>query len=91
MPIELFVASLVGLVILVTAIVAVISAPRLGIAARFLAALIFAPLALFCMWGFAAAMEPGDFHILWRVLYVTIFVASLAAIGRLVFTKSATP
>lgn len=71
----------------VAAVRCVIVAQRLQPAVRTVAALVFAPVALFCMYGFAASMEPGDYHIVWRVAYAIIFLACLSAIGRLVLAR----
>lgn len=87
MPTPLIVAVIVGLVIMIWAGRCIIVARRLHPATRIVAALIFAPIALFCLWGFAAAMEPGDYHIAWRVGYVVVFVACLFATGWLVLAK----
>jgi len=87
MPIELLIALCIGLVVLIAAILAVVAAPRLGITFRIVAALIFAPWALFCVYGFAASMEPGDFHVVWRVAYAAVFFACVSAIGRLALAK----
>jgi hypothetical protein len=90
MPKALIVASLVGTLIVISAVAAVIKAPRLGKVVRFVAALPFAPIGIICLYGFAAAMEPGDFHVIWRILYAAVFFACLGAIGRLLFSKSLT-
>ncbi len=91
MPTGLLIGSLimlaVGLVLLVGGIATIIKAPQMGAGIRLCAMLMFVPAVLFCPWGFAAAMEPGDYHILWRIGYVLVFLSSLAAIGRLVFSK----
>jgi len=87
MPSELLIALCIGLVILVAAIRAVVVAPRLGITFRIVAALVFAPWALFCVYGFAASMEPGDFHVVWRVAYAAVFFACVSAIGRFALAK----
>ena len=88
MPNELFIVLPVGLAILVAAFCAALTAPRLGVAVRALAALVFAPLALFCVYGFAASMEPGDYHFIWRMVYPALFLACSSAVMRLVFAKS---
>lgn len=87
MPKELLIALPIALFVIVAAIRAVVIAPRLGMASRIVAALVFAPVALFCVYGFVASMEPGDHHVIWRVAYVAVILACLSAIGRLVFAK----
>ena len=87
MPTPLIIAFLIGLVIVLTAIRALVAAPRLSVAARILAALAFTLLALFCAFGFAAAMEPGDDHLLWRMVYGGVFLACVASVVRLTFAR----
>ena len=87
MPNLLFIPLIFGFTILVAASVCVVMARRLNTAIRIVAALAFAPVALFCMFGFAASMEPGDNHVVWRVVYLVVFLACLLAIGRLVLAK----
>lgn len=82
---------LIGLVILGAAIGCALSAPRLHLVVRILVALIFAFLGMCCLWGFAAAMEPGDGHLVWRVGYVVLLVACLVAMGRLILAKPHRP
>lgn len=85
------IAALVGTAISVAAIAAACRAPRINWAARVTAIVTFTPVALFCVWGFAAAMEPGDYHAFWRVVYGAVFLSCLPAIGRLAFTKRVNP
>ena len=91
MPNELLVGLLIGLGIVVAAIVAVVVASRLGTLIRIIAALPFAFLACFCLFGFAASFEPGDYHIIWRVLYAVVFLACMLALGRLALVKRVKP
>jgi len=79
----------VGFVAVLSAGAAAVFAPRLWVAIRYLAALVFALLALFCVWGFAASFEPGDYHDVWRVVYGVAFLACLVSLVRLVFAKPA--
>jgi hypothetical protein len=88
MPTELLIAVIIASAILLAAGTSIVMVARLGLAIRIVAALAFVPLALISAWGFAAAMEPGDFHVVWRVLYAAVFVACLGAIGRLAFARS---
>ena len=62
-------------------------ASRLGTLIRFLAALVFVLLACFRLFGFAATFKPGDYHVVWRVLYAVVFLACLATLFRLAFVK----
>ncbi|MCH7751942.1 MAG: hypothetical protein IH898_07295 [Planctomycetes bacterium] len=87
MSIELLVVLSIGLVIVVAATAVVVMASRLGTLIRIIAALAFVPLACFCLFGFAASFEPGDYHVIWRVLYAVVFLACIAALGRLVLVK----
>ena len=87
MPTPFMFLLLIGFAIVIAASVCVVMARRLHTAIRIVAALAFAPVALFCMFGFAASMEPGDNHVVWRVVYLVVFLACLLAIGRLVLAK----
>ena len=87
MPTPLIVALIIGFAIIAFAIRCVIGTRQSNPAKRILAAVIFVPIALFCLWGFAAAMEPGDYHIVWRVGYGVVFLMCLFTIGCLVFAK----
>ncbi len=87
MPTPLIVALIIGCSIVILAGRCIVGARRAGAAKRIFAAVTFAPIALFCLWGFAAAMEPGDFHIVWRVLYAVVFLACLSAIVWLMLAK----
>lgn len=87
MPTPLIVALIIGFALIVWAGRCIILARRLHPAVRIVAALTFAPVALFCLYGFAAAMEPGDYHLVWRVGYAVVFFACLFAMGRLVLAK----
>ena len=87
MPRELLFGLPIGLIIVISAFAAVVAAPRLGVPIRILALLLLLPVACFCVFGFAASFEPGDFHVVWRVLYAVVFLACLAGSARLVFVK----
>ena len=87
MPNELLVPLAIGLVIVVAATAVVVMASRLGTLIRIVAALPFFALACFCLFGFAASFEPGDNHVIWRVLYAVVFLACISALGRLVLVK----
>lgn len=89
MPTASILPLLMGVVLIIAAVACAVLAPRLPTVMRIAAAIIFLPLALFCVYGFAAAMEPGDDHIVWRIGYPVLFAACLTAIGRLVLTKGA--
>ena len=90
MSTPLIIALIVGLAIAATAIRALIAAPRLSIAVRVAAALTFVVLALFCAFGFAAAMGPGDDHIIWRIIYGGVFHACAFAVVRLALARRST-
>lgn len=47
---------------------------------RVAAGMVLAAVALFCVYGFVAAMEPGEGHIVWRVGYTFVFLTCLLAI-----------
>ena len=83
----LIIALLIGAAFVAVAVRAAIGAGRLSVAVRILAALTFAVVAFVSAWGFAAAMEPGADHIIWRVLYGSVFAACLSAVVRLVVAK----
>lgn len=87
MPVELLVALLIGFVLVTALTTIVVMASRLGVVIRIIAGLAIMPLAGFCLFGFAASFEPGDFHVVWRVIYAVVFLVCLAALGRLVFAK----
>ncbi len=87
MPTPLIIMSIIGLAIIAWAVSCIIAVPRTHLAMRIVAALSFVPISLFCLWGFAAAMEPGDYHIVWRVGYGVVFLACLIAIGRVLLAK----
>ncbi len=87
MPTPLIIALFIGLAIALIAIRALIAAPRLSVPVRIAAALTFTVLALFCAFGFAAAMEPGDDHIIWRLVYGTVFLVCGSAIVRLALAR----
>jgi hypothetical protein len=91
MPTTWILPLLIGVVLMIAAVACTVMAPRLATVIRLAAAIVFLPLALFCVYGFVAAAEPGNYHIVWRIGYPVLFVACLAAVGRLVFTKSARP
>ena len=90
MPTTLIVPLLVAIILVIAASACVVMAPRFPTAMRIVAALLFVPLGLFSVFGFAAAMEPGDYHVVWCVGYSVLFLACLLAIGRLAFAKGAT-
>jgi hypothetical protein len=83
MPPALIYSLSLGCVAVLLAGVAVFRAEQLTAPVRFVASLVFAPLACFCMFGFLAAQEPGPFHIVWRWVYATTFFACDAALVRL--------
>ena len=56
---------------------------------RILAILALASLALFCVYGFLAATEPGEGHRAWRIGYA--LVGALAALAALVLTARRPP
>jgi hypothetical protein len=90
MPTTLIVTLIVGILLAIAASVCVVMAPRLPMAIRIVAGFLFVLLGLFCVFGFAAAMEPGDYHVVWRVGYAVLFLACLLAIGRLALAKNTT-
>lgn len=79
----------VGLAVIAWAWRCIASARSLHPGTRVVAACTFIPIALACMWGFAAAMEPGDYHVVWRVGYAVVFVISVFTAGWLVLIKRA--
>ena len=83
MPPALIYSLLLGTVALLLALVAVLRAERLTSPIRFMAAMVFAPLACFCVFGFGAAFEPGDYHVVWRWVYAVTFLACVSAMVRL--------
>jgi peptidoglycan/LPS O-acetylase OafA/YrhL len=83
MPPALIYSLMLGTVALLLALVAVLRAERLTSPVRFMASLVFAPLACFCVFGFGAAFEPGDYHVVWRLVYAVTFLACVAALVRL--------
>jgi hypothetical protein len=87
MPTELLIALPIGIGFLVFAGVCMFMAPHLHMTLRIVGAFAFVAVALFSMYGFAAAMEPGDFHKFWRIGYALTFLGSLASIGRLLFAR----
>lgn len=92
MPDALIYSLLLAAIVLGLATVAVFRADRLAAPVRFLVALVFAPLACFCVFGFLAAFEPGPGHIVWRWLYAVTFLACVAALVRLaVVQRDGTP
>ena len=88
MSTPLLVVSLIGLLIIAAAVRCWILAPHLSLIRRLVSAIPFVVLGLFSVYGFAAAMEPGDGHMYWRVLYASVFLACVLAIARLVLAKS---
>ena len=80
MPTSLIVALCIAALIMIWAVRCIWIARRAGLAARMTSAVALAPVALFCLYGFAAAMEPGDYHVVWRVGYGTLFLTCLGAI-----------
>lgn len=88
MPTTQLIPLLVFLAIAAAAITAAVKAPRISMPLRIVAALVFAPVALFSIYGFMASMEPGESNLPWRVLYPIVFLASASAMGRLLLVKS---
>ena len=91
MPSQLLIPLLIGPLIAVSAAIAVAAAPRLPVVARILAGLVLAPIALFCVFGFVAAMEPGDYHVVWQVGYIALFLLCTLAITRLALAPFSQP
>lgn len=87
MPPELLIALLIAVIVISGAIAAVAAAPRLRWPARILALLLFLPVTLFSVFGFVASFEPGDYHIIWRILYATVFISCVAGAGRIVTAR----
>ena len=87
MPGEVLFSLPIGLIIVIAVVAAVVAAPRLDVSIRVFALLSLLPVACFCVFGFAASFEPGDFHVVWRVLYAVVFLVCLAGAVRLVFVK----
>ena len=83
MPAALIYSLLLGTVAVLLAVVSVFRAEKLTTPVRLMVAMVLAPLACFCVFGFGAAFEPGEFHIVWRWLYGTTFITCLAALWRL--------
>jgi len=90
MPTTLIITLLVGILLFFAASACVVMAPRFPMVIRIVAGLLFILLGLFCVFGFAAAMEPGDYHVAWRVGYAVLFLACLLAIGRLALANNTT-
>lgn len=63
MPSALTYSLLLGMVALLLTIVAVFRAEKLTAPVRFVVSIVFAPLACFCVFGFGAAFEPGEYHV----------------------------
>ncbi len=84
MPTELIVPFIIGLFIALSACACAVKAPRLPMPIRIVSAALFVLLGIFCVFGFAAAREPGDYHVVWQIGYAIIFLACLPAVGRLV-------
>ena len=89
MPATLTVALLVGVIVFIAATTCIVMAPRLPSGLWIVATLVFAPLALFSIFGFAASFEPGDYHVVWRAGYVVTFFACLLALGGLALRREA--
>jgi len=87
MPRELLFGLPIALILVIAVGATIVAAPRLGPLIRILALMLLLPVAFFCAFGFAASFEPGDFHVVWRVLYAVVFLASLAGAARLAFVK----
>ncbi len=87
MPTSLIVALIVGMAIVTSAVISMIATRRSNATTRRFVAVFFAPIALFCLYGFVAAGEPGDYHIVWRVGYGFVFISCLFTIGWLLFAK----
>ena len=87
MSIGLLIGLAICLIIIATALTAIVAAPRLGVVARILALCLLLPIACFCVFGFAASFEPGESHLKWRILYTVIFIVCLAGAVRLVIAK----
>jgi|GEM_PF-2319061 len=87
MPPALIYSLMLGTVALLLALVAVLRAGSLTAPVRFMAALVFAPLACFCVFGFGAAFEPGAWHVVWRWVYAVTFLACVAALVRLAVAR----
>ena len=83
MPDHLLIPLLIAAVIAVLAAIGVVAAPRLSVVARILVGIVLAPIALFCVFGFLAAMEPGNYHVFWRAGYIALFLLCVLAIARL--------
>lgn len=80
---------LIGFVLVVTAVASAVCAPTMPVMIRITAATIFLMLALFCVYGFIAAMEPSESAMYSRVAYPLLFFSCLAALGRLAFSRDA--
>ena len=87
MPPALIYSLVLGTVVLLLALVAVLRAEMLTSPVRFMAAMVFAPLACFCVFGFGAAFEPGAWHVAWRWVYAVTFLACVSALVRLGITR----
>lgn len=89
MPTTLVIPLLIGIVLIIAAVACAVFASRLPAVIRIASAAIFLSLALFCVYGFIAALEPGEWAIFFRFAYPLLFAFCLAALGRLVFAKNA--
>ena len=87
MPTGLFIGLPIAVAVVLATIAAVVMAPRLGVPLRILAVLAILPIAGFSVFGFAASFEPGDSHVIWRVMYTVVFLGCLSAIARLSWVK----
>lgn len=88
MTTALIVPLIIGCAVVLAAVLCVVKARQFPIAIRILAGLFFALFGLFCAFGFAAALEPGDDRLIWQVGYALTFLACLFAIGRLFLVAS---
>lgn len=83
----LFVALLIGFLFFLAACAAFILAPRLGTGLRLAAVLILTAVALICLFGFVATLEPIEHRPVWRILYGTVFVVCVSVGFRLIAAK----
>ena len=79
MPYSLLVALVIGAVVIAVAVRCVLSARQAGPAQRILTAVIAVSVGLFCLFGFLAAREPGDYRIVWQIVYGLAFLVCMAA------------
>ncbi len=87
MPPALIFSLLLGSVAVLLAGVVVFRAEQLTSPVRLMAAIVFAPLACFCVFGFGAALEPGNDHVVWRWLYAITFLVCGIALVRLMLLR----